>query len=131
MSTVTVEALADAIASLSLEEARALLAGLRARLELEDEAWSFASMGAVYGAPTIPFDDARDAPHAVVLEAVGPRPVEVMATLRAHLPRSLREVRDALDAAPTALGPLEDRAAAERFAASLSEVGATVRVVRA
>ena len=126
---MTVDALADAIASLSLAEARDLLAGLRARLAREEEAWSFASMGAVYGAPPVSFD-ARDAPHAVVLDAVGPRPVEVMAALRAQLALSLREVRDALDATPTALGPFEDRAAAERVAASLSEVGATVRVTR-
>ncbi len=127
---MTVDALADAIASLSLAEARALLAGLRARLALEEEAWSFASMGAVYGAPPMPFDDGRYEPHAVALEAVGPRRLEVMAALRAQLPLSVREARDSLDATPAALGPFEDRAAAERVAASLSEVGATVRVTR-
>ena len=128
---MTVDELAHAIAALSLDEARALLAALRARLALDEPEPDWRYMAAVYGAPPVPWDDDAYWPHVLVLRAVGPDRVRVIAQLRAALAVSLVAAKAAADAAPCELATFPERAPAQRLADALTAVGATVDVRRA
>jgi ribosomal protein L7/L12 len=102
---VTPAELAQALAALSLEDAGALHSALRARLAAEtddDEAETWASVGAVYGAPP---DFARVPDRLVVLASYGEQRVRVIAAVRAHLALSPQQARNAVANVPTTFGP--------------------------
>jgi len=127
---VNVYEFADAIAALSLDEARALVAALRARLALDapsEPDWRH--MVVLYGHP--PGSRERDeayAPHALALRAVGPNRVQVMSQLRVALSLTLGEARAAVDGAPCELGVFPDRATARKVADALAAAGAAADV---
>jgi ribosomal protein L7/L12 len=117
--------LADIIAALSLDEARALVGALRERLavaEAEDDAFDGRNFFAVYGAPPPP--EHRDC--VVVLHDAGPERLRVMACLRTRLALGLFEARAAVTSPPVTFGPFDDRPWAEFFASALRAEGATV-----
>ena len=125
---MTVEEIAEAVAVLSLDEARALVLALQTRLALEDPVPDWRHVAVIYGAPPSPRNEADYAPHAVLLQAVGPKRALVISQLRVALSATIIEAKAAADATPCPLGPFPDVSTANRVAAALRAVGATVDV---
>ncbi|TAK21713.1 MAG: hypothetical protein EPO40_29920 [Myxococcaceae bacterium] len=128
---MTVDELAHAIAALSLDEARDLIAALQVRLAIDSPEPDWRRMGVIYGAPPLPWDDDAYRPHLLVLRAVGADRARVILHLRVTLSLSVVEAKAAVDAAPCELATFPDRGAARLAADALTAVGATVDVRRA
>lgn len=117
--------LAQIIAALPLEEARALVEALRLRLavtEVDADALDDVGFFAVYGAPPPP----ERGDCVLVLQDAGAARLQVMALLRARLALPLSDAKEVVNHLPATLGPFEDRAWAEDLAAGLRAAGATV-----
>ena len=125
---MSVEEIAEAIAALSLDEARALVLALRTRLAVLDPQPDWRYVAVVYGAPPLPRNDENYAPHAVLLRAVGPKRALVISQLRVALSATNMEAKAVADAAPCPLGPFPDVFTANMAADALRAVGATVDV---
>ncbi|MDB4929790.1 MAG: hypothetical protein JWM10_2274 [Myxococcaceae bacterium] len=125
---MTVEEIAEAVAALSLDEARALVAALQARLALEDPMPDWRNMVVLYGAPPTPENRTAYLPHALVLLAVGPKRALVISALRVAFSISMAEAKAAADAAPCSLGTMPDEFAANAVADALRAVGATIEL---
>lgn len=124
---VTVDALVEAIAKLSVDEVRALIAALQARLAIEPEdPWRWAVPA--YGNPPFLWENDAYEAHTVRLTAVGPRRALVITQLRQVLGIALTEAKALADKAPCALGEFPDRERARSIAAVLEEAGATAEV---
>lgn len=117
--------LAEIIAALPLDEARAFVEVLRQRLavaEADDNAFDGQNFFAVYGAPPPP----QYADCVVVLHDAGPDRLQVIACLRRWLTLGLFEARAAVTSPAVTFGPFGDRPWAEEFASALRAEGATV-----
>ncbi|MDO9019210.1 MAG: hypothetical protein Q8S73_31670 [Deltaproteobacteria bacterium] len=125
---MTVEEIAESVAALSLDEARALVLALQTRLELEDPVPDWRHVAVIYGAPPWSRNEDEYAPHVVLLRAVGPKRALVISQLRVALSASIVEAKAAADAAPCPLGPFPDVFTASIVADALRAVGATVDV---
>ncbi len=123
---MTPDEIAAAVATLSLDEVRQLLAALRERLRVPEAAPDpWAGPMVLYGAPPFPRDDDQR-PHALWLDAVGPRRGDVILAVRRALDlASLPEAKAIVDRAPCELRVFEWRDPAANAMALLRAMGAT------
>ena len=121
-----IDEIAEAVAALSLPDARALITALKARLALEDPPPDWTRAAALYGAPPPPADPSPYLPHAVVLQAVGPNRLQLISALRVALSLSMADAKALVDAAPCLLRTVPDEFAALDLARALRAVGASV-----
>lgn len=123
-----IEGIADEVAALSLDEARTLVAALKARLAIDDapiDVWSTAPM---CGAPPPPENPTAYLPHALVLQRVGPNRAQVISALRLALAVSMADAKALADAAPCTLATVPDEFAALDVVRAMRAAGATVEL---
>ncbi|MFO0626106.1 MAG: hypothetical protein U0325_10855 [Polyangiales bacterium] len=123
-----IDELADAIATLPLDDARALVAALKARLAVDDPLSDLGSLSALYGAPPRLDDDPVYRPHRMVLVAVGPDRARVISAIRVAFSRSVVDAKAIADAVPCELGTMPDGFAAEAIVQAIRAAGATIDV---
>jgi len=129
---MTPDEIAAAVATLSLDEVRQLLAALRERLRVPEAAPDpWAGPMVLYGAPPSPRDDDQ-LPHALWLDAVGPRRGDVILAVRRALDlASLPEAKAIVDRAPCEMRVFEWREPAANAMALLRAMGATASMRKA
>jgi len=94
-------------------------------VSIDEEAYLWANTAALYGGAP---DFVRPTACWVVLEAVGPDRLQVIAAVRVRLGYAPQAAKEAVDAVPTTFGPFEPVLGADPLVRALRAVGAIVSV---